>query len=175
MDVTAGESVGDVATQLGKVAIDLLINNAGISGVPGQRTGNVDYENWARVLDVNTMGPVRVIEAFVEHIARSQRGVIVTITSGMGSVTDNTTGGSIAYRTSKAAVNMAMRSVAAELASRDITCVVINPGWVRTAMGGASAPLTPAESAAAMRRLIGRLGPKDSGKFFNHDGREYPW
>src|SRR3954469_8155196 len=117
----------------------------------------------------------RWLEAFAEHIARSQRKLIVTITSGMGSLTDNTSGGSIAYRTSKAAVNMAMRSVAADLASRGITCVVINPGWVRTAMGGASAPLTPEESAAAMRRLIGRLRPKDSGKFFNHDGREHPW
>jgi NAD(P)-dependent dehydrogenase (short-subunit alcohol dehydrogenase family) len=146
MDVTKGESVRSAAKQLENVAIDLLINNAGTAGVPGQRTGNVDYENWARVLDVNAMGPLRVIEAFMEHFARSQRRLIVTITSGMGSLTDNTSGGSVAYRSSKAAVNMAMRSVAADLASRRITCVVVNPGWVRTDMGGASAPLTPEES-----------------------------
>ena len=111
MDVTDGESVRNAACQLGNKAIDLLVNNAGTSGIPGQRTGHIDYENWVRVLDVNTMGPLRVIEAFVDHIARSDRRLIVTITSGMGSLAENTSGGSIAYRTSKAAVNMAMRSV----------------------------------------------------------------
>jgi NAD(P)-dependent dehydrogenase (short-subunit alcohol dehydrogenase family) len=162
MDVTKEESIRIAAKQLEDVAIDLLINNAGTAGASGQRTGSVDYENWARVLDVNTHGPLRVIEAFAEHIARSQRKLIVTITSGMGSLTDNTSGGSIAYRTSKAAVNMAMRSVAADLASRRITCVVVNPGWVRTDMGGASAPLIPGGSVGAMRRLIGGLGPQDA-------------
>jgi NAD(P)-dependent dehydrogenase (short-subunit alcohol dehydrogenase family) len=88
MDVTDGGSVRSAARQLKHAAIDLLINNAGISGVPGQTTGHVDYENWARVLDVNTMGPLRLIEAFLDHIARSQRRLIVTITSGMGSLTD---------------------------------------------------------------------------------------
>ena len=101
--------------------------------------------------------------------------MIVTITSEMASLTDNTSGGSMAYRTSKVAVNMAMRSVAADLAPRGITCAVVSPGWVRTDMGGASAPLTPQESVGAMRRLIGGLGPKDSGKFFDYDGREHPW
>jgi len=175
MDVTSSESVRSAAKQLGTVAIDLLINNAGTAGMPGQRTGDVDYENWVRVLDVNTMGPLRVIEAFAGHIARSRRRLIVTITSGMASLADNTSGGSMAYRTSKAAVNMAMRSVAADLASRRIACIVINPGWVRTAMGGAGAPLTAEESVAAMRRLIERVGPEDSGKFFNHDGSQHRW
>jgi NAD(P)-dependent dehydrogenase (short-subunit alcohol dehydrogenase family) len=175
IDVTDGESVRSAARQLGNEAIDLLINNAGISGVPGQRTGHIDYENWAQVLDVNTMGPLRVIEAFVEHIVRGERRLIVTITSGMGSLADNTSGGSIAYRTSKAAVNMAMRSVAAELAQRGITCVVVNPGWVKTRMGGAGAPLPVQDSVAAMRRLFDRLRPGDSGKFFSYDGGEHPW
>lgn len=175
MDVTSSESVRSAAKQLGTVAIDLLINNAGTAGMPGQRTGDVDYENWVRVLDVNTMGPLRVIEAFAGHIARSRRRLIVTITSGMASLADNTSGGSMAYRTSKAAVNMAMRGVAADLASRRIACIVINPGWVRTAMGGAGAPLTAEESVAAMRRLIERVGPEDSGKFFNHDGSQHRW
>ena len=121
------------------------------------------------------MGPMRVTEAFVDHIARSERRLIVTITSGMGSITDNTSGGSIAYRTSKAAVNMAVRSVAAELAPRGITCVVVNPGWVKTRMGGAGAPLPVQDSVAAMRRLFDRLRQSDSGKFFDHDGGEHAW
>jgi NAD(P)-dependent dehydrogenase (short-subunit alcohol dehydrogenase family) len=175
IDVTDGKRVRGAARQLKNEAIDLLINNAGTAGVSGQRTGHVDYENWARVLDVNTMGPLRVIEAFVDHVAGSERRSIATITSGMGSLTDNTSGGSIAYRTSKAAVNMAMRSVAADLAPRRITCVVVNPGWVKTDMGGTGAPLRVEDSVAAMRRLFERLRPSDSGKFFDHDGREHPW
>jgi NAD(P)-dependent dehydrogenase (short-subunit alcohol dehydrogenase family) len=99
----------------------------------------------------------------------------VTITSGMGSIGDNTSGGAFAYRSSKAAVNMVMRSLAIDLAPRSIKCVAVNPGWVQTDMGGQHARLTAAESVAAMRRLIDRLGPAQSGKFFNHDGREYAW
>jgi len=107
-------------------------------GARGQTIGNIDYEAWAKVLDVNTMGPMRVSEAFVDHVARSERKLIVTLTSGMGSLADNTW---IAYRSSKAAVNMVMRSLAIDLAPRGITCVVVNPGWVRTDMGGPHATL----------------------------------
>jgi NAD(P)-dependent dehydrogenase (short-subunit alcohol dehydrogenase family) len=93
----------------------------------------------------------------------------------MGSIGDNTSGGSIAYRTSKAAVNMVMRSAAIDLAPRGIMCVVVNPGWVKTDMGGPSATLTPQESVTALRRLIETLGPSNSGKFYHYDGSEYPW
>jgi NAD(P)-dependent dehydrogenase (short-subunit alcohol dehydrogenase family) len=91
------------------------------------------------------------------------------------SIADNTSGGAFAYRSSKAAVNMVVRSLAIDLAPRGITCVVVNPGWVRTDMGGSHATLTPAESVNRLRDLIETLGPAQSGKFFNHDGREYPW
>jgi NAD(P)-dependent dehydrogenase (short-subunit alcohol dehydrogenase family) len=93
----------------------------------------------------------------------------------MGSLADNTSGGSIAYRSSKAAVNMVMRSLAIDLAPRGITCVVVNPGWVQTEMGGPHARISPAESVTKLRHLIDTLGPTQSGKFFNYDGREYPW
>ena len=153
----------------------MLINSVGIAGAPGQSAGNVDYLSWAKVLAVNTMGPLRVIESFVDHIARSERRLVVTLTSGMGSLADNTSGGSIAYRSSKAAVNMVMRSAAIDLAPRRIHCVLVNPGWVRTDMGGPGAPLTPQESVTALRRLIDTFGPNHSGKFYDYDGREYPW
>jgi NAD(P)-dependent dehydrogenase (short-subunit alcohol dehydrogenase family) len=104
MDVTDAKSVGSAAAQLKDLAIDVLINAAGIAGPSGQTTGNVDYKAWAEVLEVNTMGPLRVLESFIEHIARSERRLVVTITSGMGSLADNKSGGSIAYRSSKAAV-----------------------------------------------------------------------
>jgi NAD(P)-dependent dehydrogenase (short-subunit alcohol dehydrogenase family) len=175
MDVTDAESIRTAARQLRDTAIDVLINNAGISGAGGQVTGKVDYESWARVLDVNMMGPLRVTEAFVDQLARSERRLAVTITSGMGSLSDNTSGGSIAYRSSKAGVNMVMRSAALDLAPRGISCVVVNPGWVKTDMGGPGARLTAQQSVAALRRLIETFDPAHSGKFYNYDGREYPW
>ena len=175
LDVTDPETVKAAAAKLDGQAIDLILNNAGVGGAWGQAVGNIDYAAWAKVLDVNTMGPLRVAEAFVDHVARSERKLIVTLTSGMGSIADNTSGGAFAYRSSKAAVNMVMRSLAIDLAPRGITCVVVNPGWVLTDMGGTHATMTPAESVTRLRRLIETLGPAQSGKFFNHDGREYPW
>jgi NAD(P)-dependent dehydrogenase (short-subunit alcohol dehydrogenase family) len=128
-----------------------------------------------RVLEVNVLGPMRVCEAFLERLLQSDRRLIVTITSGMGSLADNASGGYIAYRTSKAAVNMAMRTAAIDLGPRGITCVVLNPGWVKTDMGGPNAKLSPEQSISAMRRVISKLGPTDSGRFYNYDGREFPW
>ncbi|MGH6935122.1 MAG: SDR family oxidoreductase [Methylocella sp.] len=175
LDVTDPESIRNAAAKLKDVAVDVLLNSAGIAGASGQKTGNVDYESWAQVFAVNTMGPLRVLESFSDHIARSKRRLVITITSGMGSLADNTSGSYIAYRSSKAAVNMVMRSAAIDLAPRGIACVLLNPGWVRTDMGGAKAPLSPQESVTAMRRLIDTFGPNQTGKFYNYDGREYPW
>ena len=175
LDVTDLASVTAAAEELDGAAIDLLLNNAGVGGARGQSVGNIDYDAWAKVLDVNTMGPMRVSEAFVDHVARSERKLIVTLTSGMGSIGDNTSGGAFAYRSSKAAVNMVMRSLAIDLAPRGITCVVVNPGWVLTDMGGPHAKMFPSVSVARMRRLIESWGSAQTGKFFNHDGREYEW
>jgi NAD(P)-dependent dehydrogenase (short-subunit alcohol dehydrogenase family) len=175
MDVTDLSGIKEAAAKIRDGTIDVLINTAGITGKPGQKTANVSYVSWARVLDVNTMGPLRVTEAFVDHVACSERRLVVTLTSGMGSLADNTTGGSIAYRSSKAAVNMVMRSAAIDLRPRGISCVLVNPGWVRSDIGGAGAALSPQESVTALRRLIETLGASQSGKFFNYDGREYPW
>jgi NAD(P)-dependent dehydrogenase (short-subunit alcohol dehydrogenase family) len=129
----------------------------------------------ARSLDINTMGPLRVTEAFIPQLAGSERKLVVTITSGMGSIGDNSSGGSTPYRSSKAAVNMVMRTVAIDLANHGIVSVLINPGWVKTDMGGPNAPLAAKESVGAIRLLISTFGPALSGRFFNHDGREYPW
>ena len=175
LDVTDEVSLKAASAQLDGQSIDLLLNNAGVMGARGQTIGNMDYEVWAKVLDANTMGPMRVSEAFVDQVARSERKLIVTLTSGMGSLADNTSGGSIAYRSSKAAVNMVMRSLAIDLAPLGITCVVVNPGWVQTDMGGTQATMSSAESVTKLRNLIETLGPAQSGKFFNYDGREYAW
>jgi NAD(P)-dependent dehydrogenase (short-subunit alcohol dehydrogenase family) len=175
MNVTDTASVRAAASALKGEAIDLLLNNAGVGGPPGQRIGSLDYPAWAKVLDANTLGPMRVVEAFLDNIAKSHLKQVVTITSGMGSLEDNTSGGSYAYRSSKAAVNMVMKSLSIDLAPRGITCVVMNPGWVRTDMGGSGGKLSPPESIKAMRSVIAALRPEDSGKFLNYTGKPYPW
>jgi NAD(P)-dependent dehydrogenase (short-subunit alcohol dehydrogenase family) len=175
IDVADNASVKRAATSLPNPAIDILINCAGVFGASGQTLGSLNYGNWIQVLETNVLGPARICEAFLERVANSDSRLIVTITSGMGSIADNDSGGYIAYRTSKAAVNMLMRSAAIDLRPRGIACVVLNPGWVKTDMGGPNAKLSPADSIGAMRRVISKLSLKDSGRFYNHDGREYPW
>jgi NAD(P)-dependent dehydrogenase (short-subunit alcohol dehydrogenase family) len=174
-DVADSASVRRAATRVPTAAIDILINCAGVFGDQRQTIGSIDYREWLRILDVNVLGPMRVSEAFLDRVAQSERRLIVTITSGLGSLADNASGGYIAYRTSKAAVNMAMRTAAIDLRPRGISCVVLNPGWVKTDMGGPNAKLTPEQSVTAMRRVISELGANDSGRFYNYDGREYPW
>lgn len=175
VDVGDAASVRRASADLKAPAIDILINGAGVFGAEGQIIGSLDYDDWRAVLEVNLLGPARMCEAFVDRVARSKRRLIVTITSGLGSLADNSSGGYIAYRTSKAAVNMLTRSAAIDLRPRGVSCVVVNPGWVRTDMGGPNAKLSPEESVSALRRLIATLGPKDSGRFYSYDGREYPW
>jgi NAD(P)-dependent dehydrogenase (short-subunit alcohol dehydrogenase family) len=175
MDVADSASVRRAAAQLPAPSIDIAINCAGIFGGHAQALGSLDYDEWIQVLEVNLLGPARVSEAFLEHLRRGERRLIVTLTSGMGSLADNTSGGSVLYRTSKAAVNMLMRTAAIDLRPQQISCVLLNPGWVKTDMGGPNARITAHESVSAMRGLIAKLGPEDSGRFYHYTGREYPW
>ena len=175
LDVMDGAAVKAAAGRLRNEAIDLLLNNAGVGSPPGQKIGSFDYAAWLRVLDANVLGPARMVESFVESVAKSRDKRIVTVTSLMGSIADNSSGGSYAYRSSKAAVNAAMKSFAIDLAPRGITCAVVHPGWVRTDMGGAGGKLSAAESVGALRSLIDSLKREDSGKFFNYDGKPLPW
>jgi NAD(P)-dependent dehydrogenase (short-subunit alcohol dehydrogenase family) len=175
LDVTDNAGIRVAAKSLAGETIDVLINNAGLGSPKNQRLGQLDYAAWARVLDANTLGPMRLVEAFLDHVAKGGEKKIVTLTSAMGSIADNASGGSYAYRSSKAAVNIVMKSLSIDLAPRGITCVVVHPGWVRTDMGGPGGKLDPAESVSAMRRLIVGLKPTDSGRFFNYDGKPYPW
>lgn len=175
LDVTDSDSIRSAAAQLRGEPIDLLLNNAGVGSPPAQKIGSLDYAAWARVIDANVLGPARVVEAFVGNVAKGRGKRIVTLTSRMGSIEDNTSGGSYAYRSSKAGVNAVMKSFSIDLAPRGITCVVVHPGWVRTDMGGAGGKLAPAESVKALRALIDSLKAKDAGKFFDYDGSELPW
>lgn len=175
LEVTDAASIRAAAQSIAGEAIDVLINNAGVGSPKKQRLGSLDYAAWAHVLDVNTLGPMRVVEAFLDHVAKGGDRKIVTLTSAMGSIADNASGGSYAYRSSKAAINIVMKSLSIDLAPRGITCVVVHPGWVRTDMGGPDGKLTPAQSVTALRKLIAGLQPDDAGRFFNYDGKIYPW
>jgi NAD(P)-dependent dehydrogenase (short-subunit alcohol dehydrogenase family) len=158
MDVTNASSVDRAAAKIGSAAIDVLINSAGITGKPGQKTGDVDYVSWAHVLHVNTMRPLRVTEAFVDHLARSRRKLVVTITSGMASIADNTSGGSIAYRSSKAAVNMVMRSAAVDFAPRGIpvfSSILAGSGLAWAAL------VRPSQPTCSLKHLA-RSNPENS-------------
>ena len=159
-EVTDEKQLAALAKTLRGEPIDVLINNAGVAG-------EEDTEGWLRTFAVNSIAPVRVAQALLPSLERGRNKVIASITSGMGSIADNTSGGSYAYRSSKAALNMAMKSLSVDLASRGFTVLVLNPGWVKTDMGGAGARLKPADSVARMRRVIDTAGPAVNGTFFN--------
>jgi NAD(P)-dependent dehydrogenase (short-subunit alcohol dehydrogenase family) len=175
LDIADHGQVQALAKSLKREDIDVLINNAGVHGPRPSRLGGIDYDAWAEVFRINTMGPMKVSEAFVEHIARSDQKKIVTITSRMGSIADNESGGAYPYRSSKAALNAVMRSLAADLKPRGVTVVVFHPGWVRTDMGGPSAPIKPERSVESMIKVVSRIKLSDSGKFLNYDGAKLAW
>ncbi len=175
LDVTKSAQVDALARDLQGEPIDLLINNAGRAGARDRSFGNLDFDVWEEVFRVNALAPVRVAEALVELVAASERKQIVSITSRMGSIDSNRDGGGYSYRSSKAALNAAMKSLSIDLASREITVVVFHPGWVRTDMGGRSASLSAKKSVEEMRAVIDRLTLSDSGRFLNYDGTEIPW
>jgi NAD(P)-dependent dehydrogenase (short-subunit alcohol dehydrogenase family) len=174
LDVSDFEAIDALATATKGEAIDVLINNAGVFD-PSPAFGRTDYDAWAHVFRVNTMAALRMAEAFVDHVARSQKKIMAGISSGMGSIADNGSGGFYAYRTSKSALQMVMRSLALDLEPRGIVSVALNPGWVRTDMGGPGGNLTPAECVRCLRAILDKLTMNDSGKFWHHAGKEFPW
>ena len=157
-----------------KDPIDVLLNNAGIYA-RGARFGQLDYAEWERSFRVNTLAPVRMAELFVDHVALSEQRKIANVTSLMGSIGDNESGGSYAYRSSKAALNMSTMCLARDLKDRGITAIVLHPGWVKTDMGGAEAPLEAPESVAGMRKVIEQVEVGDSGSFYDYEGERLPW
>ena len=136
-----------------------------------QQAGDIDFDAMAHTLNVNTLGPLRVAEAFAANLQAAQGARLVAITSQMGSIEDNGSGGLIAYRASKAGLNAAWKSVALAMKPRGVTAVVMHPGWVQTDMGGGKAPTTPEQSVGGMHQVIAALRPDDAGTFRTFDGR----
>ena len=176
LDVAEHAQIERMAQVIADESIDLLINNAGIYPDSDKNGfGHTDYAEWMEAFRVNTMAPLKMAETFTTQIARSKQKTIVTITSMMGSIADNGSGGSYLYRSSKAAVNMVVKSLAVDLKPLGITAVVFHPGWVQTDMGGPNALISTEQSVSGMRVMIGKITPADSGRFFAYDGKEIPW
>ncbi len=156
--------------------IDVLINNAGVyEDLHSGGFGQLDYQAWSHSLVVNTQAPVKMAEAFLPQIKHSHAKLIVNISSLMGSIGDNEGGGSIIYRSSKAALNAAMKSLALGLKDQPVGVLIFHPGWVKTDMGGPNALITAEESVAGIRSVIDNFSLDQSGSFVKYDGSTMPW
>ena len=177
LDVTQPDQIRQLAATLGDLPLDVLINNAGIyrERWGRDRLGAIDYGDWHETLAVNSLGAMRVSEALIDNLARSERRLIVAISSHMGSIAEIGAPNDYAYRSSKAALNAAMKGLSLELAGQGVGVLLLHPGWVRTRMGGDEAPLSAADSVAGMRRVVDGFTAGQSGKFFNYEGRGIPW
>jgi NAD(P)-dependent dehydrogenase (short-subunit alcohol dehydrogenase family) len=181
LDVADSAAVRDLAKQLRNETIDVLINNAGLFGPkpqaeddPRQSFGQLDDEVCMTLFAVNALAPIKMAEAFYPQVMASEQKKIVTITTAISSISE-TEGDLYAYRMSKAAVNMGMANLARDLKEAGILIGLMNPGWVKTAMGGGDAPLLPSQSIASMRGVIAGLCPEQSGVFLDYDGSVLPW
>jgi len=171
-DASVARAFEGVAAAAGTV--DLLINNAGVFGPRNDSLETLDFDALRAVFEVNVIGTLRVTRAALPVLGGPSPRVIV-LSSLMGSIADNQSGDAWAYRLSKAALNMATRNLGHELIGRGIVAAALHPGWVRTDMGGAGAPLEVDEAVAAMLGTIALLGPDASGMFVDRDGQPLSW
>ena len=175
MDVDDDASVASLSDKLKDEAIDLLINNAGIYGPKHLSAEDMDYEAWGRVLRTNTMSPFRVTMAFLQQVRNSDQKIIATLSSKMGSLNENQDGGEYIYRSSKAALNAALKGLSYDLADAGIRIMLIHPGWASTDMGGPSAPLLPADGVAGLRKVLAGIKDGETGVFYDYNGGELAW
>ena len=175
LDVTDTESISQLATDLDGVAIDVLINSAGIYGPRDYSYQDIDYQEWMAVIETNVFSPLKVSLALLPHVARSDQKKVITVSSKMGSIGLNASAGDAIYKSSKSAVNSVMRGFSFEVKDQGISVWVVHPGWVRTDMGGPNASVSVEDSVAGMRDVIDRLELSSSGTFYNYDGQDLAW
>jgi NAD(P)-dependent dehydrogenase (short-subunit alcohol dehydrogenase family) len=171
LDVTDPASVATLAAALDGVALDLLVNNAGL--LLRDSLGELDFAEIQAQLEVNTLGPLRLTEALLDRLTDGAR--VVFITSRMGSIEDNTSGGMYGYRMSKAALNMAAKSLALDLRPRHIAVGILHPGYVRTGMTGGHGLIDPPEAAAQLVARIEEIDEAGTGTFRHANGDALPW
>jgi NAD(P)-dependent dehydrogenase (short-subunit alcohol dehydrogenase family) len=177
LDITKQDEIDALRRELLDKSIDVLINNAGIylEKYENVNLDRIRYEDWLMSFNVNTIGCFRLTCALKEIIARSERRLVVAISSHMGSITEIKESASYYYRSSKAALNAALKGLSLELRSAKIGVLILHPGWNNTRMGGPDGPFRPPESVEGMRKLIDRFTLHDTGRFFRFDGTEIPW
>jgi NAD(P)-dependent dehydrogenase (short-subunit alcohol dehydrogenase family) len=173
MDVSDPAEIARTRRKLEAEPIDVLINNAGISGPDRQSATDMDFEGLTETLVVNSIAPLRIASAFLPNV-KAAKGKIITLSSQMGTM-QSASSDSLAYRVSKAAVNRLMRGLATELKPQGIPVLIVHPGWVKTDMGGDGAQLKPEESAAQLLKLIDKLDLASTGKFLAWNGKELAW
>ena len=176
LDVRDAASVAALARALGNAHVDILINNAGVSGGPleEQTAKRMDFAAWADAFDVNAMGPVRVMQALLPALERAAQPKVMSVTSQLGAISLDLAL-AFGYSASKAALNKFMRLAAGELSRDGIAVGVIHPGWVKTDMGGAGAQISPAESAAGIANVIDGLSIDNTGAFWKWNGAAHGW
>ncbi|SNS00040.1 NAD(P)-dependent dehydrogenase, short-chain alcohol dehydrogenase family [Methylobacillus rhizosphaerae] len=168
--------IDELAASLDNQPLDILINNAGIyPDSPNQNFSDADYDAWLESFRINSLAPVKMAQAFTPHLKQGRIKKLINMTSKMGSIADNTSGGSYLYRSSKAALNAISKSLSIELAKDGITTLVLHPGWVLTDMGGPNALINAEQSVSGLRQVIDRATLADAGKFIAYDGQEIPW
>lgn len=176
LDMASLEQIDRLAQKLSAQTVDLLINNAGVyEDGRNNGFGRLDYGKWSSSFAINTLGPVKMAEAFFQQISRSKGKLIVNISSLMGSMSDNGSGGSLMYRTSKAALNAAMKSLSLDLAPSGIGILILHPGWVKTDMGGSNALIDVVTSVNGMCQVIDNFEMSQTGGFYKYDGQSLPW
>jgi NAD(P)-dependent dehydrogenase (short-subunit alcohol dehydrogenase family) len=176
LEVTEQASIKQAFSQVQKLtdALDIVINNAGVDP-EGQSLEAITAETMMSVYAINTVAPVMVSKAFLPLLRKGTNPRLVQISTEMASLEDRTYGGSYAYCSSKAALNMAMRGMAADLRRQGIINIALDPGWVQTDMGGSSASLLPEESAAGILEVISKLKASDNGLYLAYDGSKHNW
>jgi NAD(P)-dependent dehydrogenase (short-subunit alcohol dehydrogenase family) len=174
LDVTRENHFTELKSAIGTEPIDLLVSNAGI-GLDTRCFGQLDFDYVKAMFDVNTLGPLRLVDTFLDNVAKSELAHIAVVTSRMGSIALNLSGGHYGYRSTKAGLNAMMHSIAIDLFAKGITIVNIHPGWVDTAGGGGGGALSAEESVSAMRSIVRKLGSHETGQFLNYDGTPLPW
>jgi len=176
LDVADFNQIDLLSQKLSNRCIDVLINNAGVyEDKQSYGFGQLDYQAWSHSLIINTQAPLKMAEAFLPQIKCSDKKLIVSISSLMGSIADNDSGGSILYRSSKAALNAAMKSLAIGLKDQSVGVLIFHPGWVKTDMGGPNGLINAEQSVAGMCALIKNFSFDQSGSFVKYDGTPMPW
>lgn len=175
LDVTDARQVQNLRSAVGNTPIDVLINNAGTYGQKGGNFGRTDADAWETAFRINVIAVMRMMEAFADAVAASEQKVIANMSSKMGSMGDNGSGGSYVYRSSKAALNAISVSAARDLEDQGIKVVALHPGWVRTEMGGPNALIDVQESVRGLRRVLAGLDREQSGRFLDYKGEIVPW